>query len=396
MNKKILNSTIFSLIFLFFTTINAECGSFRIQEDYFADNLIGFYINSIDVNTGDSSVEYFLYQIVNDNYEPGQAYNLDAEYRLSVNSPDLGLYGAEIISGTVNITNMTIPTLQFSNLDLNYESTGVSGADFQLEGSIGDHIQLSNDELINIQQQILQSGKLPNGNYIFTVSLKCATDDNIIYDSITKTIEAYEPTFLDLISPGGSIQDTLSNTILSTHPLFTWNADYCSQCEYGIRVCKYDPSLHSSLSDAINDNSMLPSNQSFDFYPVSSNQSFSYPTSDAFDLIPGDLYVWQIQQSYENTLGIQENKSPIFIFKIYSIDDEINNSSSNGLYSDLLIQLLGYQYDQLFSNNGQLKGFTVKGNTILLNNEVVPISVLYDIVNQLNNGNLEIIEVEVE
>ena len=396
MNKKILNSTIFSLIFLFFTTINAECGSFRIQENYFADNLIGFYLNSIDVNTGDSSIEYFLYQIVNEDYEVGQTYNLDADYKLSVNSPDLGLYGAEIISGTVNITNMSVPSLQFSNLDLNYESTGVPGADFKLEGSVGDHIQLSNDELINIQQQILQSGKLPDGNYIFTVSLKCSSDDNIIYDSITKTIEAYEPTFLDLIAPGGSIQDTLSNIILSTNPLFTWNADYCSQCDYGIRVCKYDPSLHSSLSDAINDNSMLPSNQSFDFYPMSSNQSFSYPSSDAFDLIPGDLYVWQIQQSYETTLGIQENKSPIFIFKIYSIDNEIEDSTSNDLYSDLLTQLLGYQYEQLFGNNGQLKGFTVKGNTILLNNEIVPISVLYDIVNQLNNGNLEIIEVEVE
>ena len=396
MNKKILNRTIFSLIFLFFTTINAECGSFRIQENYFADNLIGFYLNSIDVNTGDSSIEYFLYQIVNEDYEVGQTYNLDADYKLSVNSPDLGLYGAEIISGTVNITNMSVPSLQFSNLDLNYESTGVPGADFKLEGSVGDHIQLSNDELINIQQQILQSGKLPNGNYIFTVSLKCSSDDNIIYDSITKTIEAYEPTFLDLIAPGGSIQDTLSNIILSTNPLFTWNADYCSQCDYGIRVCKYDPSLHSSLSDAINDNSMLPSNQSFDFYPMSSNQSFSYPSSDAFDLIPGDLYVWQIQQSYETTLGTQENKSPIFIFKIYSIDNEIEDSTSNDLYSDLLTQLLGYQYEQLFGNNGQLKGFTVKGNTILLNNEIVPISVLYDIVNQLNNGNLEIIEVEVE
>ena len=48
------------------------------------------------------------------------------------------------------------------------------------------------------------------------------------------------------------------------------------------------------------------------------------------------------------------------------------------------------------ARSGELKGFTVKGNTILLNNETVPISVLYDIVNQLNNGNVEIIEVEVE
>ena len=396
MNKKILNNTIFAIIILFFSTIYANCGSFKIQEDYFADNLIGFYLNSIDINTGDSSIEYFRYRIENEEYSSGEVYDLNAEYKLSVHSPDLGLYGSEIIAGTVNITNMTIPYLTFSNLDLNYESTGVSGAEFQLEGSVGDHIQLSNDELINIQQQILQSGKLPNGNYIFTVSLKCSTDDNIIYDSITKTIEAYEPTFLDLISPGGSIQDTISNTILTTNPLFTWNADYCSQCDYGIRVCKYNPALHSSLSDAINDNSMLPSNQSFDFYPISSNQSFSYPTSDAFDLIPGDLYVWQIQRSYETTLGTQANKSSIFVFKIYSIDDDIDDDSSNDLYADLLNQLLGYQYEQLFGDSGELKGFTVKGNTILLNNEAVPISVLYDIINQLNNGSLEIIEVEVE
>ena len=105
----------------------------------------------------------------------------------------------------------------------------------------------------------------------------------------------FEPTFLDLVSPGStSLQDTSINTIMSTNPLFTWNADYCSNCHYGIRVCKYDPSVHSSLSDAINDNSMLPSNQSFDFYPVQNNQSFSYPSNDAFDLMPGELYVWQI------------------------------------------------------------------------------------------------------
>ena len=127
---------------------------------------------------------------------------------------------------------MVVPYLTFSNLDLNYETTGVAGANFELEGSIGDHIQLLDDELLNIQQQILQSGKLPNGNYVFTVTLKCATDDNIIYDSITKTIEAFEPTFLDLISPGGSIQDTSFNTILTTNPLFTWSSDYCSQCDY--------------------------------------------------------------------------------------------------------------------------------------------------------------------
>ena len=397
MNKKIFNITVFIIIFLLWNTVYANCGSFKIKEDYFSDYLIGFYLNGIDINTGNSSIEYFRYRIDNEEYNPNlESYNLKAEYKLTINSPDLGLYNSDIIAGTINITDMVVPSLVFSNLDLNYESDGVAGADFKLEGSIGEHIQLSEDDLLNIQQQILQTGKLPNGNYVFTVSLKCATDDNIIYDSITKSIEAFEPTFLDLIAPGGSIQDTLSNTILTTNPLFTWNADYCSQCDYGIRVCQYNPNLHASLSDAINDNSMLPSNQSFDFYPLTNNQSFVYPTNDAFDLIPGNLYVWQINRSYQTTLGTQENKSPIFVFKVYSSDDNIIDSSSNDLYADLLNQLLGTQYNQLFGNAGELKGFSIKGNTILLNNEEVPISVLYEIINQLDNGDLEIIEIEVE
>ena len=55
-------------LLIFFTTIGiyfSQCNNptdsndFSIQEDYFADHLIGFYLNSIDINTGDSNVEYF-------------------------------------------------------------------------------------------------------------------------------------------------------------------------------------------------------------------------------------------------------------------------------------------------------------------------------------------------
>ena len=42
---------------------------------------------------------------------------------------------------------MSVPELVFSNLDINYESDGVPGANFSLEGSVGDHIQLTDDEL---------------------------------------------------------------------------------------------------------------------------------------------------------------------------------------------------------------------------------------------------------
>ena len=70
MNKKIFNIAIFLIIFTFFKVIRADCGNFKIEEDYFADHLIGFYLNSIDINTGDSYVQYFKYRIVNEAYNP--------------------------------------------------------------------------------------------------------------------------------------------------------------------------------------------------------------------------------------------------------------------------------------------------------------------------------------
>ena len=395
MYKKISNIISFFYALVFFGLLSAQCGNFSIQEDFFADHLIGFYLNSIDINTGNSSIEFFKFRIINKS--SNAINNLKVDYKLSINSSDLSLYSSEILSGSINISDMSVPELIFSNTDINYESTGVAGANFELDGSLGDHIQLSNDELTNIQQKIFQSGKLPNGTYVFSVTLKCASNDNIIYDSIIKTIEAYEPVYLDLISPGGLIEDTISTEILSTSPLFSWSSDYCTQCDYGIRVCEYNTSLHSSLADAISDNSVLPANQSIDFMPIPSIQNFSYPSDDAFDLIQGNLYVWQMRRSYKTTQGTTYNESPIFVFKITSFDNLLNdNDILSAPHSEKLKQLLGFHYEELFSNEGLLNGYSVKGSTIMLDDQIVPISILNDIIDKLNNNEIEIIGIEVE
>jgi len=206
-----------------------------------------------------------------------------------------------------------------------------------------------------------------------------------------------EPIFLDLLAPGGSLQDTSDTAILTTIPLFTWNSDYCSQCNYGIRVCIYDPSLHSSLADAIEDSSVLPANQNLDFYPLDNNGSFSYPNDGAFDLMVDKLYVWQIQREYDTTLGNTKNKSDIFVFKISSFDDILDDQLVDNPYQDALKELLGYNYEELFNNiDGELRGFSVRNNTIIINNQIVPISNLYDIINKLDEGEIEILQIEVE
>ena len=389
MNNKIFKILLLLPLLAIFETTHAQCGDFKIQEDYFADQLIGFYINSIDINTGNTSVEYFRYRIIQEN---NQIDNLKATYSLIINSPDLGLSNFEMMSGAVDISNITLPELVFSNLDINFDTQSIPGADFKSEESN----LASLDDLEAIQSVILSSGKIPNGTYIFNVTLRCSEDESVIYDSITKSIEAYEPVFLDLLSPGGNIQDTTSTAIFNTLPLFTWSSDYCSQCEYGIRVCEYDPNLHSSLSDAIEDISSLPSNQNIDFYPLETNGSFAYPSQDAFDLIPNKLYVWQIQRTYDTTLGKQENRSEIFVFKISSFDSLVDETVSEDPHKEVLQALLGYKYEEFFNNEGDLKDYKVQNNTIILNDQVIPISNLYDIIEKLNSGEIQIIDIEVE
>ena len=192
MNKKIF---IIILLFLFSNSEIAygQCGDFRIEEDFFADQLIGFYINSIDINTGDTSIEYFRYRIIQEN---NQTDNLKANYSLIINSPDLGLSNFELMSGVIDISNISIPELVFSNVDINFDTQSIPGADFNSEESNLASIS----ELEAIQSVILSSGKVPNGTYILNVTLRCSDDDSIVYDSISKTIEAYEPVFLDLLN----------------------------------------------------------------------------------------------------------------------------------------------------------------------------------------------------
>ena len=66
-----------------------------------------------------------------------------------------------MMSGAVDISNITLPELVFSNLDINFDTQSIPGADFKSEESN----LASLDDLEAIQSVILSSGKIPNGTY---------------------------------------------------------------------------------------------------------------------------------------------------------------------------------------------------------------------------------------
>ena len=121
---------------------------------------------------------------------------------------------------------------------------------------------------------------------------------------------------------------------------------------------------HSSFSDALNDISSLPSNQSIDFYTISSVGSvFQYPSSGGFDLEAGKFYVWQIKRSYGTTVGSKEDFSDIFIFRVSSFQ----NSESSNL--DFLKDLIGdSEFSTLFGPGGPLEGYDLSELSLMERN----------------------------
>ena len=287
-----------------------------IEESFNENNISTFYLSSFDMVTGATDIELFRYRIkvLNNQLLENDDLELRLNFSMTVTSPMIGYNNAtEILSGFVKISDIKEDII-FDNTDLNINTTRIGSSIF----SVDILNQPDNETIQSIANAVLQMGRLPNGEYNFDVDL---IYDGVLQQSLTRPVEIYFPVFLELVSPGGSsLADTLENSIFTTYPVFQWESDYCPTCIYGIRVSEYNPILHSSFSEAINDISNLPISQSADYYDIGTNIStFQFPLSGGIDLLVGKLYVWQVARSFETTLGTNLTKSNINLFKIKSV-----------------------------------------------------------------------------
>ena len=383
-----------AILSIFFSIIFCQAeDDFVFQKYFFNENSIGaFYLSSFDMVSGATDIELFRYGIKATN---PLLYGVDdlelvLDFSMTITSPMIGFSTpTNILSGSVRITNISEEVI-FDNTDLNINTTRIGNSIF----AVDIDNQPDSDQIETIANAILQMGKLPNGEYEINIGMSY---NGVLQDSeISETIEIYFPVFLELTTPGGSsLADTSENAIFTTYPVFQWESDYCGKCTYGIRVSEYNPILHSSFSEAINDVSNIPMSQTQDYLDVGENLSqFQFPLSGAIDLQTGKLYVWQVARSFETTLGTNLTKSNIFLFKIKSVAESREMLDS---YSGTIIDFIGEStYDTYFGPNGDLSGFSLSGNSILINNESVPIGQLNNLSNQLNQGEISIISIEVE
>lgn len=242
------------------------------------------------------------------------------------------------------------------------------------------------DQLENLSDAILRTGKLPSGRYDITVQILNPTTNQPIPGAFdTETLIISNPIALDLISPGQNAGMASCPTLFSTLPQFTWNSD---ADKFTITICEALPT-NSSPEDVMQNpprlRMTLRRNQDFFGTPV-----FQYPTG-GLPLLPGRVYYWQALAFVQAASGEVQLPSEIWCFKIHS-----NDQAQSALQMQQLINWLASMGLQdllaLFQPGGPLAGFTPTGK-VVMNGKTIDLAELLVL---LQNGTIKIKAYNVE
>jgi len=352
-----------------------------------------YYINSFDLSTGATNVQIFRYQLTSNEFPT----DIKINFRASMISPTLGINSDQtIIEIQTNTFTLNAPML-LDNRDISSETTIIYDQanppnTIELSGQVTESLDPMQADAI--LQSVMTTGKIADGEYTF--SIQVLSDNDQILASDSKTINIQSPVSITLESPAGALADTLDNTIYTNFPIFQWFSQPCNGCESYIRISHFNPSQHNSPEDAIEDQRVLPFDQSEDWFLLNAPNSFQYPLTGAYPLEPGNVYCWQVMIKMPTTSGFEEMVSNISAFKI-GISGEMENSSmiSNPFLLALKNTLGDDQFNALFGPGNDLQGFIPTGQ-LEINDVSVDESSINYLLGQIQSDALKIRSVTIE
>ena len=195
---------------------------------------------------------------------------------------------------------------------------------------------------------------------------------------------------MELLSPGGLLGDLEIVDPTTTDPNFQWASDPCNICDYYIRVAKFKCDDHSSLQDAIEDQTVLPMEQALGWHEVGRTTSFQWPTSGVIDLEPGNIYAWQVKKIIPTSTGDEEVLSEIFAYQVRA---DQNSDPLRQLLVDLLSDDLVQQY---YATCGPLMGYMGDESNITLDGIPIDMSEIDAIKQAIQAETFKIRSVEVQ
>ena len=375
---------------------------------------VTYYLSMVDINTGESNMPIFMAEL---SRESGAAdtVGVDIEFEIIIDSDALGVDHETLVKVETTQPIILSAPIHLSNMDLNLATDQIfddHGNPVALHLDITEQLDMEQAE--QMFSAIIQTGQLPDGVYTFRVVATSEDGQQIVKEDI---LNIANPATLQLVSPGGILADTTLNEVYTSFPVLQWESDPCnytnpitgeSGCEFFIRLAEFKSQEHSSMDQAIESVTRLPLDQSLGFEPVGFGvTTFQYPT-DAGDLEPGKVYVWQIRKDMTTTAGTEQLMSDIMSFKVKdftsaeSSDPGSEDTSPAGM---ALRSLIGDELaNQIFGSGGEAEGMAANG-TITLNGESVDVSFVQSLVSmgiatEDDDGNetyqpVEIISVEV-
>jgi hypothetical protein len=381
------------LYFTFLERIEGQSVDINVQGEIY--EYATYYVSSFDVATGATNVQIFNYSLESNIYP----IFIKIRFKATILSPGLGIDSDATIVEIETDPFLIQDGLYLDNRDLSSEITFLndnSGNQIELKGQLIEVLDPALSEAI--MQTILTSGKLSDGQYTFSVSVFGGLDEdnlsNVFNDSKTFVIQSQTPISLEY--PGGSLSDTTDNLLYTSFPIFQWSSGPpISSAQTYIRVAQFDPSSHSGLEDAIEDQRVLPANQNDQWELIDNVNSYQYPFSGSYPLEPGNIYCWQVKISLPTTAGNEDILSPILAFKIGQAGTiETSNMVSNPLLM-MIEQTLPDQYNNYFGPGRELEGYLPSGQ-IEINGVTVGPSAVNTLLQQISNQEYNIQSVIVE
>jgi hypothetical protein len=248
------------------------------------------------------------------------------------------------------------------------------------------NIDYNPEVLKQLTDAILQTGRLPNGSYIFRVTIVDPPQPNEPQRSAEETLEISNPTTLDLISPGTSAGRGECPVLYGLLPQFKWDSN---ANRFIITVCEALPS-NSSPEDVMQNQPRLQRRllRDLDFF---GSPSLIYPSGD-LPLEYGKTYYWQIQAIIESPSGEVRLPSEIWCFHISSL----TNPSAAIIFQQLrsLLENLidANELEALFGEGGPLHGYTPTGGASL-NGRPLDLS---ELLTQLRTHSFRVVSMQVE
>jgi len=355
-----------------------------------------YYVSSFDPQTGASDFQLFRYTLSSDSYPVW----VKVTFRATMVSPALGINTEATILDLYTSPFQLDNDIILDNRDLSTTTTqlhDVTGAPIDLSVYIQDVIDVAN--LNAMLSSIMTTGRLADGNYTFQFGVASGSNKGAVESASptfeTRIITVESPSAINLEYPGGALSDTSSTGIFTTYPLLVWSSSGCNTCASFVRVAEFNPSVHSSMDEAIQDERRLPFDQAQEWENIGIVNSYQYPLSGSLPLEYGKVYVWQVKHELTTTAGSDELLSPIYAFRIQDLGSGSVSTSYHPVVQILQQVLSEDQFNSLFGSSAVLDGFSPSG-TYRINGDSDDLSAAISLLNQITNGTASITNVEVQ